>query len=236
MKLIVLVPAYNEEENLPKLFGAIRETYPEADILIVNDCSTDKTVEICEEYLIKHIDLPINLGIGGAMQTGYQYAYINNYDIAVQIDGDGQHNPQYIKSLVEEIKKGAGLCIGSRFINKEGFQSTNSRRIGIKFFSAIIKLFSGQTITDPTSGFRACNREVIRCFANDYPRDYPEPETVVTVGKGNILIREIPVVMNERKGGRSSITLLRSIYYIIKVSLAIFIASCHKPKGGNLNE
>ncbi len=236
MKLIVLIPSYNEEKNLPKLFDAVHMACPNCDILVINDCSKDKTEEVCDENSIKHLDLPINLGIGGAMQTGYQYAYLNDYDIAIQIDGDGQHNPQYINLLVEEIINGAGLCIGSRFINKEGFQSTKSRRIGIGFFAIIIKIFSGQTVTDPTSGFRASDKRVIKCFAEDYPRDYPEPETIVFIKRKNIKITEVPVQMNKREGGKSSITFLRSIYYIIKVGLAIIIASHSKAKGGNLSE
>ena len=225
MKTLIIIPAYNESENLPKLFDALKEAEGDVDIIVINDCSRDNTEAVCISHNIKVVTLPVNLGIGGAVQTGYRYALYHNYDIAIQIDGDGQHDPKFIPYLIKRIEEGNHLCIGSRFIENEGFQSSKIRRIGIKYFSRLIKFLTGTLITDPTSGYRACSREVIRIFANDYPKDYPEPETVVTVLRNKLKVSEMPVIMNAREGGKSSITNRKGIYYMIKVTLAILIAS-----------
>jgi len=225
IKTLIIIPAYNESENLPKLFNALKETEGDFDIIVINDCSKDNTEAVCKKNKIKVISLPVNLGIGGAVQTGYRYAHSHNYDIAIQIDGDGQHDPKFVPYLIKRIKEGSHLCIGSRFIENEGFQSSKIRRIGIRYFSRLIKLLTGTLITDPTSGYRACSREVIRLFANDYPKDYPEPETVVTVLRNKFKVSEMPVIMNAREGGKSSITSFKSIYYMIKVTMAIMIAA-----------
>ncbi len=223
MKVIVIIPAFNEGKNLLKLLTEIRQLCVQYDIVVINDCSSDETAEICRKYDIDFIDLPINLGIGGAVQCGYKYAFYNNYDIAVQVDGDGQHKPQYIDMLVGRVVNGSNLCIGSRFIKKEGFQSTIIRRTGIKFLSGLIKIVCKQLVTDPTSGFRACDRKAIEFFTKFYPQDYPEPETNVALLRNNLIINEVPVTMSIRESGKSSITIYRSIYYMIKVSLAIII-------------
>ncbi len=181
-----------------------------------------------DEHNIKVVSLPVNLGIGGAVQTGYLYALRHGYDIAIQVDGDGQHDPQFIKYLIQRLNEGYDLCIGSRFIENEGFQSSKARRIGIRYFSWLIKLLTGKRITDPTSGFRACNRKVIELFANDYPIDYPEPETVVTVLRNRLKVCEMPVIMRPRAGGVSSISSTNAIYYMIKVTLAIIISAISK--------
>ncbi len=225
MKVLIIIPAYNEEKNILKLLEDIKLECPNYDVLVVNDCSKDNTAKICRKNNIKVADLPVNLGIGGAVQTGYKYAKYNGYDIAIQVDGDGQHKPEYIKLLVDEVEKGSNLCIGSRFIKKEGFQSSFMRRVGIKYFSWLIKLLSGQVVTDATSGFRACDKKMIEFFSRDYPRDYPEPETIVAAKKNNFKITEVPVIMEERGGGKSSITSIKSIYYMIKVTLAILFAA-----------
>jgi len=225
MRVLIIIPAYNEEKSLYNLVNDIKFNYKECDILIVNDCSSDNTKKLKFDHNVKRIDLPVNLGIGGAVQTGYKYAYDNGYDIAIQVDGDGQHNSSYLRDLVDEINKGYNLCLGSRYIENEGFQSTALRRVGIKYFSNLIKVVSGELITDPTSGFRACDKEVIKIFATKYPQDYPEPETLVLVKKKGLKIKEIPVVMNEREHGVSSINFKKSIYYMIKVSLAVCLAS-----------
>ncbi|WP_026884426.1 glycosyltransferase family 2 protein [Clostridium akagii] len=226
-KVLVIIPAYNEEKNLEKLIDKIRLTNHNYDILVVNDCSKDNTSVKCREKNVMVIDLPVNLGIGGAVQTGYKYAYYNHYDIAVQVDGDGQHNPEYIKDIVEEVKNGNNFCIGSRFIDKEGFQSTFMRRVGIKYFTMLIKIVTGFNITDPTSGFRACDRNIIKYFVEYYPQDYPEPETLVLLRKKKYKIKEVAVVMNERDGGKSSISSFKSIYYMIKVTMAILISTAN---------
>lgn len=228
MKVLIIIPAYNEEKNLPELIDKLQSQCMDYDLLVVNDCSGDNTAKVCRANGVDVLDLPVNLGIGGAVQAGYRYAMHNGYDIAVQVDGDGQHNPEYIEQLVEKVRNGVSLCIGSRFLEKEGFQSTFMRRFGIRFFSDLIYFITNKKVMDPTSGFRACNRNLIEFFATDYPRDYPEPETLVTAVRNNFIIEEIPVVMKERSGGKSSITSIKSVYYMIKVSLAIIAAAISK--------
>jgi glycosyltransferase involved in cell wall biosynthesis len=228
MKILAIVPAFNEEEGLKKVAEQFKNI-DFLDILVINDCSKDRTSELGRKLGFNVIDLPCNLGIGGAVQTGYKYAFENGYDVAIQVDGDGQHNPFYIKDLISPIKEGkADLVIGSRYLKKEGFQSSFMRRVGINYFSFLINLFEKKRITDPTSGFRACNRKVIEHFSNRYPHDYPEPESIACLLRNHFKIEEVPVIMNERYGGESSITLFKSVYYMIKVSLAIFIDTLRK--------
>lgn len=229
MKILAIIPAYNEEEGLEQVADQFRDI-DFVDILLVNDGSKDHTSELGRKLGFNVIDLPCNLGIGGAVQTGYKFAWENNYDIAIQVDGDGQHNPSYINDLIKPLNDGiADLVIGSRYLKKEGFQSSFMRRAGIHYFSFLIHLLEKKRITDPTSGFRACNRKVIELFSNRYPHDYPEPESIACLLRNNFSIEEVPVIMNERLGGRSSITSIKSIYYMIKVSLAIFIDNLRKP-------
>ena len=224
MKKLIIIPAYNESENIEKTMEEIKVKAYEFDYIIINDCSKDNTKEICKLNGYNVLNLPINLGIGGAVQTGYKYALENGYDIAVQVDGDGQHDPGFLNMMFEEmVSTKKDMIIGSRFIRNEGFQSTGARRIGIKYFSFLIRLLSGAKITDPTSGLRMINKEVIKIFAEDYPKDYPEPESVVAILRQKKKVGEIPVIMKAREGGVSSISLGRSIYYMIKVSLAILI-------------
>lgn len=229
MKRLIIIPAYNEAENIVKTVEAIKEKAKGFDYIIINDCSTDQTKNICEENGYNVINLPINLGIGGAVQTGYKYAYNHDYDIAVQVDGDGQHDPLFLGVMAQYLEEhSADMVIGSRFIEKKGFQSSRARRIGIVFFTKLIKLMTGATITDPTSGLRMVGRNVIELFSNDYPRDYPEPESVVAILRRHMKVIEIPVVMKEREGGVSSISLKKSVYYMIKVTLAILIERIRK--------
>lgn len=195
----------------------------------MNDCSTDSTLDICRRYGFSYLNLPVNLGIGGAVQTGYRYAYYHGYDVAVQFDGDGQHSARYLDSMAATMEETqSDMVIGSRFIEKEGFQSSALRRVGIKYFTFLIRLLTGKTITDPTSGMRMVNRKLLRQFTEDYPKDYPEPESVVTILSEGCSVTEIPVVMNEREEGVSSISLQKSVYYMIKVSFAILIARMKK--------
>lgn len=229
MKKLIIIPAYNESECLERTIQDIKEHAEGFDYIIVNDCSTDNTRDICEKNGFHFINLPINLGIGGAVQTGYQYAYENGYDLAVQIDGDGQHDAAFLKRMADEMEKErADMLIGSRFIEKEGFQSSTARRIGILYFTVLIKMLTGTKITDPTSGLRMINRSVIKIFAKDYPKDYPEPESVVAVLRRGKKVKEIPVIMRERQGGSSSIQFWKSIYYMIKVTLAILVECMRK--------
>ena len=229
MKKIIVIPAYNEEGNLEKTVRDIRENAPDFDYVIVNDCSTDNTLGMCREKGFSYLNLPVNLGIGGAVQTGYRYAYYHGYDLAVQFDGDGQHSAKFLAQMAKVLEKTeSDMVIGSRFIEKEGFQSSGLRRIGIRYFSLLIKLLTGKTVTDPTSGMRMINRKLLKKFTNEYPKDYPEPESVVTVLSEKHKVTEIPVVMNEREEGISSISLRNSVYYMIKVSFAVVIARMKK--------
>lgn len=231
MKTLIIIPAYKEAENLPQLFRELREVPMDFDIVVINDCSPDNTEEVCREHGIPVVSLPVNLGIGGAVQTGYKYALRHGYDIAVQMDGDGQHDPKFLKLVLSRIYEGYDMSIGSRFIENKGFQSSLTRRAGIKFFSWLIKLLTGQYISDPTSGFRACNRKLIKLFANSYPKDYPEPETIVTALRNNYRISEVPVLMRPRQHGESSITRNRAAYYMIKVTMAVIMAAIAQKNG-----
>lgn len=228
MKVLIIIPAYNEEKSIEKTIGKLKDENIEVDYVIINDCSKDSTLSICKNNNLNVIDLPVNLGIGGAVQTGYKYAYQNDYDIAIQMDADGQHNPKYVKELVQAIEEGNDMVIASRFIDKKGFQSTFLRRMGINLYSTLIKLFSGVTIKDTTSGYRAVNKRIIKYFAKNYPVDYPEPETNAILAKTKCKIKEIPVEMEERTGGKSSITAIKSVYYAGKVALAVIISSFKK--------
>lgn len=234
-KILLIVPAFNEYKNLPNLVANINNTKfsnnIKVDILIVNDFSTDNTEELLKTMKnIYFVNLPCNLGIGGAVQTGYKYAQKHNYDYAIQIDGDGQHNPEYINTLYEEIKKEKNFVIGSRFIEKEGFQSSGFRRMGINFFQYLIKLLTSKKITDATSGFRIADKKVISLFASSYPTDFPEPETIIQLLSLGLNVSEVAVVMNERQHGVSSINLPKSIYYMVKVTLAILFSKINNKK------
>jgi len=224
MNVLVIVPAYNESGTLSSVIADIKKNTSNVDYLIINDCSSDNSVNILNDSNAAFIDLPVNLGIGGAVQAGYKYAWKNGYDIAIQLDGDGQHDAAYINEMIRLIESDkADVVIGSRFIEKEGFQSSASRRFGISFLSGLIWLMCGKKIKDVTSGYRAVNRMLIGVFADNYPDDYPEPEVIVTSALYGARITEIPVKMRERVAGKSSIDLKKSIYYMIKVSLAIII-------------
>lgn len=224
MKKLIIIPAYNESACIEATIQDIIENAPDFDYVIINDCSTDNTREICEKNGFNIVNLPINLGIGGAVQTGYLYAAEYGYDLAVQVDGDGQHDPQFLRKMAEHLENhDADMVIGSRFIEKEGFQSSWIRRVGIVYFTWLIKLCTGKTITDPTSGLRMAGKKVIKLFADCYPKDYPEPESTVAALNHDCKIEEIPVVMRERQGGVSSITMKKSVYYMIKVTLAILM-------------
>lgn len=229
MKKLVIIPAFNEEGNLDKTIRDIQENAPDFDYVIINDCSTDRTLELCRERGYSYLNLPVNLGIGGAVQTGYRYAYFHGYDVAVQFDGDGQHSARFLEEMVAKMEEtGSDMVIGSRFIEKEGFQSSALRRVGIQYFTVLIRILTGKTITDPTSGMRMINRRLLRKFTDDYPKDYPEPESVVTILSEKFKVTEMPVLMNEREEGVSSISMGKSIYYMIKVSFAILIARMKK--------
>lgn len=231
MKVLVIIPAYNEEENILKTCQNLNKIKNnkdyKLDYIVINDGSKDNTLNVCLENKLPVINLVHNLGIGGAVQTGYIYAMKNNYDIAIQFDGDGQHDASYINDLVMPIiNGGSDMTIGSRYVsNLSEFKSSKIRQLGIKILSFILKLTTHKKIYDITSGFRASNKDIIRFFVSDYPSDYPEPETVVAVIKRGYKVKEIPVKMHEREHGTSSITPIKSIYYMVKVSYAMVIRS-----------
>ena len=229
MKILVIIPAYNEQDSIINVIKKLKKDCPRADYVVINDCSKDNTLSVLKENNTSFVNLPINLGIGGGVQTGYKYALENGYDIAIQIDGDGQHDTAYLDKVIAPIEEGvADIAIGSRFIDKEGFQSSGMRRAGIKFLSALIKICCGTKVRDVTSGFRAVNRKYIKMYAYDYPTDYPEPEAIVQASVDGAKIAEVPVIMKERETGQSSIYAWKSIYYMIKVSLAIIICRISK--------
>ncbi len=231
MKKLIIIPAYNEEDNILRVVKNINIKQGEYDYIVINDCSKDGTAELLKNNRIPFLDLSCNLGIGGAVQAGYRYALKNDYDVAIQMDGDGQHDVSWLDSLVKPIEDGvADICIGSRFIDKKGFQSSFLRRSGISILSNMIKVITGQRIYDVTSGFRAVGRKMIEFYAFDYPQDYPEPEAIVKAYKKGAVIQEIPVEMLERQGGSSSINASKAVYYMIKVAIAILIASIQKEK------
>ena len=224
MKKLVIIPAYNESASILSTITDIKENAPDFDYVVINDRSKDNTYELCIDNDMNVINLPLNMGIGGAVQTGYWYALENDYDVAVQFDGDGQHDANYLNDMaLKLIDDDLDMVIGSRFITNEGFQSSLIRRFGIKYFTFLIKMLTKKKITDPTSGFRMCNKKVIKMFANSYPKDYPEPETSVAVLRNGYKLEEIPVIMRARTEGVSSISPKKSIYYMFKVTLAILI-------------
>ena len=224
LKVLIIIPAYNEAGNIERVIDHIVKNYPQYDYVVVNDGSKGNTRDICRSRGYEYLNLSINLGIGGAVQTGYKYAKDKDYDVAVQIDGDGQHDIAYLEKMLKFLEKGeADIVIGSRFIEKEGFQSSVARRTGIKILSGLIFVCTGCKIKDVTSGFRAVNKKFIKIYAENYPNDYPEPEAIVSAVMHGGVIKECPVIMRERESGTSSINFMKSVYYMIKVTLAILI-------------
>jgi glycosyltransferase involved in cell wall biosynthesis len=224
-KILIILPCFNEEKSIGTILQQLKKiSIPgyEFIALPVNDGSTDNTIAEIKKHSSTYLDLPKNLGIGGAVQSGLIYAYQNNFDVAVQMDGDGQHPPLELTKIITPIlNNDTDVCIGSRFIDKEGFQSSFLRRAGIKFLSALIKLRSGQTVLDCTSGYRAFNKKAIEECVNYYPKKYPEPESALHLIKKGIRVKEVPVIMDARDGGTSSISGFRSVSYMLKVSWAI---------------
>lgn len=228
MKTLIIIPVYNEAENIQQVIGALVAEKQPWDILVVNDASTDNSAEIARKTgLAEVISLPFNLGIGGSVQTGFKYARNHRYDIALQFDGDGQHRVEEIFKLLNIVRFGeADVAIGSRFNRKhDGFRSSPLRRMGIKIFEWFSFILIRQRVTDHTSGFRAFNRKAIEFLAENYPSDYPEPEAVVLLGKNGFIMKEVFTQMRERQGGISSISAFKGPYYMIKVLLSMFMAS-----------
>ena len=223
-KCLIIIPAYNEAGNIENVIDNLMAKYPQYDYVIVNDGSVDATKEICQKRRYQVLNLPVNMGIGGAVQTGYRYALENQYDMAVQIDGDGQHDVAFLEGMITCMEEEKADCvIGSRFVKKEGFQSSGLRRTGIQFLSILGLILTGVRVRDITSGYRLVNRRFIQIFAQDYPADYPEPEAMVIAAIHGGKIKEYPVVMRERENGTSSITFKKSVYYMVKVTIAMLI-------------
>lgn len=223
--VLIIIPAYNEEQSILQTVTLLKQT-TQYDYIVINDGSTDTTYSILQEHNIESITLPINLGIGGAMQTGYKYAKRHDYDFAIQLDADGQHNPKDLQLLVSTIQNtGADMVIGSRFFEKTNYRGAVTRRAGIFYFYALLKLISGISITDPTSGYRVVNKRVIEQFSKDYPVDYPEVEVLAKLAKKGYQIQEVKVEMNNRQGGTSSITYVKAFYYMVKVTFFSIIRS-----------
>jgi glycosyltransferase involved in cell wall biosynthesis len=229
-RVVAIVPAFNEEGAVGGVIDGIRAFDPSFDIVVVDDGSTDRTAAVARERGAAVVTLPYNLGIGGAVQTGFVYALEGGYDVAVRLDGDGQHDPADLKALLVPIDAGtADIVTGSRFSDVDGtYRPPLARRIGIVWFAKLVSALTRQRVTDTTSGFQALNRKGIALFASDYPSDYPEVEATVLVHKHRLRLAEVQVRMREREHGTSSITFVRSIYYVFKVTLALFVAMVRK--------
>jgi glycosyltransferase involved in cell wall biosynthesis len=228
-KVLIIVPAYNEENAIGFLIKEIKKLHPSYPIVVINDGSSDNTAEAADSAGAYAVSLPFNLGIGGAVQTAFKIAHDLGFDATIQIDGDAQHDPRYLKDVLEPVLAGKlDLCIGSRFIKKTGFKSTVYRRVGINFFASLLRVLTGVNLTDPTSGFRATSKKLIADFAHYYPVDFPEPEAIKVAKRLGAKIGEVPVNMRKRLGGKSSLNYLSMIYYMIKVTFAILLDTLRK--------
>ncbi|MBE0428403.1 MAG: glycosyltransferase family 2 protein [Thermoleophilia bacterium] len=224
--VLIIIPAHNEADALAGVIGEVKSSLPAAGVVVVDDGSTDETPRIALESGAELLSLPYNLGIGSSMQTGFKLAAQKGYGIAVQVDGDGQHDPREVRLLLEPILRGeCDMTVGSRYLEKNDYSGSAGRRLGTALFSRMLSLMVGQKLTDATSGFRAINRRLIEHFAHDYPRDYPEVEALMVAHMARCRIREIPVRMRQRGGGRSSINSFRSVYYMVKVLLALLVVA-----------
>ncbi|RMD93250.1 MAG: glycosyltransferase family 2 protein [Calditrichaeota bacterium] len=224
-KGIIIIPAYNEEQNISSLIPEIKQYAPDLDIVVINDHSSDRTSQIARKLGVMVIDLPCNLGYGGAVQTGFKYAVKSGYDYCIQLDGDGQHDPKSIEDLRKEIENnGADVILGSRFLGSALYKIPALRKIGMALFGKIIKLSTGMQITDPTSGYQALSQKAMRFFANDnYPIDYPDADTLIILNYAGFKIKEIPVIMRQRNFGESMHNNLKAVYYLIKMFLSLLV-------------
>ncbi len=224
LRRIAIVPAFNEERNIGRLLDELRVLDPELEVVVISDGSTDRTGEVAAARGAHVVQLPFNVGIGGAVQTGFRYAFEKKYELAVRLDGDGQHDPAQLPAVMAPVLAGeADIAIGSRFIAEGGFRSSAARRVGIRVLASVVSVIAHQRLTDTTSGFQALNRRAIALYAAELPHDYPEVEGLVIALKHKLRVREVAVTMREREHGRSSIGTLGSAYYMIKVLLAIFV-------------
>jgi glycosyltransferase involved in cell wall biosynthesis len=225
LRRVAIVPAYNEEESVGGVIDEIRGFDPDFEVVVVDDGSLDRTAEVAAAKGARVLRLPFNLGIGSAVQTGFRFAFENGYELAVRVDGDGQHDAAQLAALVEPLLADeTDIAVGSRFAADAGYRSSRSRRMGIRILAGAVSALVRQRVTDPTSGFQALNRHAIALFAADYPHDYPEAEATVMLAKHRLRWCEVPVEMRERQAGQSSIGALAAVYYMVKVLIAIFIA------------
>jgi hypothetical protein len=224
VRRIAVVPAFNEERNIGPLLAELAALDPDLEVVVVSDGSTDRTAQVASAAGAHVVSLPFNLGIGGAVQTGFRFAWEGGYELAVRLDGDGQHDPSQLPAIVAPVVAGdADLAIGSRFLESGGYRSSAARRFGIRVLARVVSFIAHERLTDTTSGFQALNRRAIRLFAADLPRDYPEVEGLVMAIRHHLRVKEVPVTMREREHGRSSIGSLTSVYYMFKVLLAVFV-------------
>ena len=224
LKILIIIPALNEEASIARVVESVRQQIPHADVLVMNDGSSDATGSRAEAAGAMVLHMPYNVGIGASVQAGFQFADMRGYDVVVRNDGDGQHDAAEINRMLAALAAGeADLVIGSRYIEDRGYVASPMRRLGSIILSNLISTIVGQRVTDPTSGFIVCNRHAIKLCAELYPHDYPEPESIVLLHRAGIRLLEMPVTMQPRMGGQSSITTLRSAYYMFKVILAILV-------------
>jgi glycosyltransferase involved in cell wall biosynthesis len=230
MRVVAVVPAWNEAGAIGQVVAGIRAFDQTIDVVVVDDASTDETSAVADEHGATVLRLPFNVGIGGGVQTGFQYALAGGYDAAVRLDGDGQHDPAEIGKLLEPIERGeANLVIGSRFADGSGsYRPPFARRLGIRVFARLVSTLGGQRVTDTTSGFVALDRVGIELFAEEYPHDYPEVEATLVALRSGLRLAQVQVEMRERETGASSITFVRSLYYMVKVMLALLVASLRR--------
>jgi len=229
-KVLIIVPAFNEEKSLGTVLSSIKDEAPYADIVVINDGSHDATADVAGRSGVAVISVPYNLGIGGAVQTGLIYAHRKGYDVAIQLDADGQHKAEELEKLLYYLDNDeADLALGSRFLQKTDYQSTFMRKLGNRIFSGLIAMVTKQYFADSTSGFRAFNRRAINFLSEHYPTEFPEPESLVLLKKHGFRIKEVSVEMDERQAGESSVTRFKAIYFMISISIAILIDWIKKP-------
>jgi glycosyltransferase involved in cell wall biosynthesis len=225
LRRVAVVPAYNEEGSIGEVIDELRAVDPEIEIVVIDDGSADGTVEVASRRGVRVLELPFNLGIGGAVQAGYRLAHEEGFELALRVDGDGQHDASQFSLLAGPVLGGhSDIAVGSRFIGAKGYRSSRSRRFAIRILSWTVTLIVGGRVTDPTSGFQVTNRRAIALFAAYYPHDYPEVEATVLAAKAGLRRAEVPVEMRERSAGRSSIGAVRSVYYMVKVMLALLVS------------
>lgn len=224
MKLLILIPAFNEEGSIVGVIKEVHDVMPGVPVLVVDDCSEDATRSLAAAAGAGVLPMPFHLGLGGCVQAGYRLAYELGYDYVVRVDGDGQHNPKYIPKIVETLQReGCEMVIGSRFVNGAGEHTGLLRALGIVFFRFMLRPILGKTVHDPTSGFVGVNRTALALFSKSFPLEYPEIEALVVLQRKRFRFVEVPVVMRPRRAGRSTITALRSLYYPVHVLLGVFV-------------